>query len=169
MATTVENLLLFDMGLGNSFDLLILMVEKINWINFFSISGNSFPFIIIPALTGILNQHNLSETLKMTEVEASWLGKRWIYSNCRNNYFWLILILASIGLFFEPIGSILSALITGMMKIRSEARKFINPIRIFVFGFRRVFLRFESNQIKSKKFGSILEFIRHLDYPWPPI
>lgn len=51
VATTVENLLLFDMGLGNS-----------------------FPFIIIPALTGILNHHNTNETLTMTPVEASWLG-----------------------------------------------------------------------------------------------
>ena len=70
MATTVENLLLFDMGLANS-----------------------FPFIIIPAMTGILNQYNVNETLVMTKSEASWLG--------------------SISLFFEPIGSILSAFVTG--------------------------------------------------------
>lgn len=31
--------------------------------------------IIIPALTGITNEHNLNETLKLTPVQASWLGK----------------------------------------------------------------------------------------------
>lgn len=60
VATTVENLLLFDMGLGNA-----------------------FPFIIIPALTGILNHHNLGETLKMTPAEASWLGKLTLISRLR--------------------------------------------------------------------------------------
>lgn len=52
MATTVENLLLFDMGLCNS-----------------------FPFIIIAALTGFPNQHNVNESLSLTAVQASWLGK----------------------------------------------------------------------------------------------
>ncbi|XP_055303202.1 facilitated trehalose transporter Tret1-like [Sitodiplosis mosellana] len=68
-ATTVENLLLFDMGLCHS-----------------------FPFIIIAALTGFPNKHNLNETLSLTPIEASWL--------------------ASIGYISEPIGSLLSALIT---------------------------------------------------------
>lgn len=51
LATTVENLLLFDMGLCHS-----------------------FPFIIIAALTGFPNKHNLNETLKLTPIEATWIG-----------------------------------------------------------------------------------------------
>lgn len=96
VATTVENLLLFDMGLGNS-----------------------FPFIIISALTGYTNQHNLNETLKITASEASWLGN---WNNIKNKTMKIISTIkpdfisfnkiASIGLVFEPIGSILSALIT---------------------------------------------------------
>lgn len=52
-ATTVENMLLFDMGLCNA-----------------------FASIVIPALTGIMNEHNLNETLTLTPVQASWLGKQ---------------------------------------------------------------------------------------------
>lgn len=53
VATTVENMLLFDMGLCNS-----------------------FPFLIIAALTGIPNEHNRNETLSLTPIQASWLGKQ---------------------------------------------------------------------------------------------
>ncbi|XP_031639034.1 facilitated trehalose transporter Tret1-2 homolog [Contarinia nasturtii] len=69
IATTAENLLLFDMG-----------------------CCHAFPFLIIAALTGLTNKHNLNETLSVTAVEASWL--------------------ASIGFVFEICGSIFSALIT---------------------------------------------------------
>lgn len=36
--------------------------------------SGTFPVIIIPALTGILNDHNQNETLTLTGSEASWLG-----------------------------------------------------------------------------------------------
>lgn len=51
LATTVKNILLFDLGLYVAF------------------SG-----IVIPALTGIMNEHNLNEKLKLTPSQASWLG-----------------------------------------------------------------------------------------------
>lgn len=52
VATTVKNMLLFDMGMCGA-----------------------FPGIIIPALTGITNEHNRNETLSITSTQASWLGK----------------------------------------------------------------------------------------------
>lgn len=52
VATTVKNLLLFDLGLCFS-----------------------LPTIVIPALTGIGNIHNSDEYLTVTPVQASWLGK----------------------------------------------------------------------------------------------
>lgn len=51
VAASVNNMILFDIGL--------YMV---------------IPGLIIPALTGILNEHNRNETLKLTAVQASWLG-----------------------------------------------------------------------------------------------
>lgn len=42
---------------------------------------NSFPFIIIAALTGFPNQHNLNESLSLTAVQASWLGNRTIFND----------------------------------------------------------------------------------------
>lgn len=51
VATTLKNLLHIDMSLCYA-----------------------FPGIIIPALTGIPNEHSVNETLTMTAVEASWLG-----------------------------------------------------------------------------------------------
>lgn len=33
-----------------------------------------FPSIVIPALTGILNDSNQNETLSMTPAQASWFG-----------------------------------------------------------------------------------------------
>lgn len=51
VATTVKNMLLFDMGMCGA-----------------------FPGIIIPALTGTTNEHNRNETLSLTSAEASWLG-----------------------------------------------------------------------------------------------
>lgn len=35
---------------------------------------NTFPLIVIPALTGIFNDHNMDEALTLTPVQASWLG-----------------------------------------------------------------------------------------------
>lgn len=52
----------------------------------------AFPGIIIPALTGLKNECNMNETLSLTAEEASWIG--------------------SVGYIFEPLGSVLSALIT---------------------------------------------------------
>lgn len=57
MATTVKNLLLFDMGMCGA-----------------------FPGIIIPALTGITNEHNTNETLSLTPAQASWLGMAHVYA-----------------------------------------------------------------------------------------
>lgn len=37
---------------------------------------DSFPAIIIPALTGIANEHNQHEQLSLAADEASWLGIR---------------------------------------------------------------------------------------------
>lgn len=51
LAVTVKNMLLFDLGLYLA-----------------------FPSIVIAALTGVLNEHNQGETLKLTPFEASWLG-----------------------------------------------------------------------------------------------
>lgn len=51
VATSVKNLLILDLALA-------LVI----------------PGIIIPALTGIPNQHNLNEPLKLTPSQASWLG-----------------------------------------------------------------------------------------------
>lgn len=34
-----------------------------------------FPSLIIPALTGILNEPNRNEFLSVSAVEASWMGK----------------------------------------------------------------------------------------------
>lgn len=34
-----------------------------------------FAGIIIPALTGIPNKHNLNESLSLSSTQASWLGK----------------------------------------------------------------------------------------------
>lgn len=42
--------------------------------------SGTFPVIIIPALTGILNDHNQNETLSLTASEASWLGKFSIFA-----------------------------------------------------------------------------------------
>lgn len=52
VATTVKNFLLFGMGMCQA-----------------------FPGIVIPALTGIPNEHNRNESLSLSAVEASWLGK----------------------------------------------------------------------------------------------
>lgn len=35
----------------------------------------SFSGIVIPALTGVLNEHNRNETLKLTPIQTSWIGK----------------------------------------------------------------------------------------------
>lgn len=51
LATTVKNMLLIQMGFNMA-----------------------MPSIVIAALTGILNEHNLDETLKLTPLQASWLG-----------------------------------------------------------------------------------------------
>lgn len=51
VATTIKNLLIFDMTLCAA-----------------------FPGIIIPALTGLPNEHNIKERLTMTSVQATWLG-----------------------------------------------------------------------------------------------
>lgn len=51
VATSVKNLLIVDLALA-------LVI----------------PGIIIPALTGIPNQHNLNETLKLSPSQVSWLG-----------------------------------------------------------------------------------------------
>ncbi|XP_031626286.1 solute carrier family 2, facilitated glucose transporter member 6-like, partial [Contarinia nasturtii] len=69
LATTVKNMLLFDLGLCLA-----------------------FPGIIIPALTGIQNEFNQNETLSLTASQVSWLG--------------------SVNYVVEPLGSILSAIIT---------------------------------------------------------
>lgn len=53
IAVTIKNLILFDIGLNVAF------------------AG-----IIIPTLTGAYrNEHNQNETLSLTEVQSSWLGK----------------------------------------------------------------------------------------------
>lgn len=53
IAVTIKNLILFDIGLNVAF------------------AG-----IIIPTLTGAYrNEHNQNETLLLTEVQSSWLGK----------------------------------------------------------------------------------------------
>lgn len=52
LATTVKNLLLFDLGLCYG-----------------------LPTIVIPALTKIHNEHNRDETLFITPLQASWLGQ----------------------------------------------------------------------------------------------
>lgn len=103
MATSVENVLLFDMGLCNS-----------------------FPFIIIAALTGFPNKHNVHESLSLTPIEASWLGNHsfffqfnltnilsTFFLNLSFFFFKFYNLIGSIGFVSEPIGSVLSALITG--------------------------------------------------------
>lgn len=52
LATSVKNLLLIEFGLQ-------LAITS----------------IVIPALTNIRNDHNLNETLLMTPIQSSWLGK----------------------------------------------------------------------------------------------
>lgn len=52
LATTVKNMILFDIGLQKA------------------ITG-----IIIPALTGLQNEFNLDEKLSLTPDQTSWLGK----------------------------------------------------------------------------------------------
>lgn len=59
LATTVKNLILFDIGLQ------------------VTISG-----IIIPALTGLQNAHNRNETLSLTASQASWLGNKIFVVHC---------------------------------------------------------------------------------------
>ncbi|XP_055303166.1 facilitated trehalose transporter Tret1-like [Sitodiplosis mosellana] len=86
-ATTVENLLLIDMGLCRT-----------------------FPFIIIAALTGFPNKHNVDETLSLTPIEASWL--------------------ASFGFISEPIGSLLSALITAEKLKELKRKQTLKPFSI---------------------------------------
>lgn len=51
VATTIKNMLLFDMSLCSA-----------------------FPAIVIPALTGHQNEHNKSELLTLTAVQSSWIG-----------------------------------------------------------------------------------------------
>lgn len=46
--------------------------------------SGTFPVIIIPALTGILNDHNQNETLTLTASEASWLGN-FVFFQSPNN------------------------------------------------------------------------------------
>lgn len=53
----------------------------------------SFSGIVIPALTGKSNEHNNGEKMHITENQASWLG--------------------SVLFICEPIGSLLSAVVTG--------------------------------------------------------
>lgn len=53
LATTVKNLILFDLGL-------IL----------------AMPAVIIAALSGISNEHNRYESLSIDGYQASWIGKR---------------------------------------------------------------------------------------------
>lgn len=52
VATTIKNFLLFDLGL-------VFLL----------------PTIVIPALTGLPNDHNRDEFLTITAVQASWLGE----------------------------------------------------------------------------------------------
>lgn len=57
---------------------------------------NSFPFIIIAALTaGNANDHNRNESLSLSAVQSSWMG--------------------SIGYITEIAGAVLSSVITGKM------------------------------------------------------
>lgn len=51
LASLVKNLLLLDLGLSGA-----------------------FPTILIPALTGFANEHNVNEYLRMSPLEASWFG-----------------------------------------------------------------------------------------------
>ncbi|XP_059619775.1 facilitated trehalose transporter Tret1-like [Phlebotomus argentipes] len=69
LASTAKNFLLLDLGLSVA-----------------------FPTIVIPALRGTLNSVDATETLTLTEVEASWLG--------------------SIAFVCQPVGSVLSGWIT---------------------------------------------------------
>lgn len=57
----------------------------------------AFPGIIIPALTGITNEFNRNEYLSLTANQVSWLG--------------------SIIYIVEPLGSVMSAIITGTFGI----------------------------------------------------
>lgn len=57
---------------------------------------SAFPAIIIPALTGLRNEQNKGELLTLTAVQSSWIG--------------------SLVYVCEPLGSILSVFITGMVK-----------------------------------------------------
>lgn len=77
LASTIKNLLLFDIGLQVAFAGIANNSETVDtnlhwechW--FFSL----FIGIAIPALTGLKNAHNQNETLSLTPSEASWLGE----------------------------------------------------------------------------------------------
>lgn len=43
----------------------------------------AFPSIVIAALTGILNEHNVGEKLHLTPLQASWLGEALTFLMCR--------------------------------------------------------------------------------------
>lgn len=64
IAVTIKNFLLLDLGIVTA-----------------------FPVILIPALTGLSSETNPNETIRITAVEASWLGIRHkMYLRFKRNY-----------------------------------------------------------------------------------
>lgn len=99
------------------------LLQHLDWSSFICVFQglcNSFPFIIIAALSaGTANEHNRNETLSMTAVQASWLGSiAYITGNGSNSFRkkWTNKMLSfSVYLIIsEPIGSVMSAFITGL-------------------------------------------------------
>lgn len=115
VATTIKNMLIIDLSLCYAF------------------SG-----IVIPALTGIQNDHNLQETLTMTAVEASWFGIIIFFCHpfilIEYVHFIRIVIyvriIGSISYIIQPIGSILASLVTGKLTSSTEICKWYVQISV---------------------------------------
>lgn len=75
----------------------------------------ALPAIVIPALTGILNEHNSNEFLTVTAVQASWIGKilklqkkKMGKSLCNMNS--IFRFIGSIGYLIQPVGCLIGTM-----------------------------------------------------------
>lgn len=100
----------------------------------------AFPTIVVPSVIGASFDINPDETLHMTPDEASWLGNLYFYiyfnkkfslfspfTFCHHFFFCCCCCTASISFIVQPIGNVLSGLITDWLG-RKKAILLINIV-----------------------------------------
>lgn len=78
----------------------------------------AYSTILIPALTGLNSDHNPDESISITPDQATWLGKCafCIYTWTKLIFFVFFSIAASLTVICQPIGSIASGFLTGIVQ-----------------------------------------------------